>query len=469
MQAISESEYDLPSAEATLAQGNFSINLESSSAGQRTPTISSPTRGQTEELGFTANTTPPGHSFNVDRNPSSGSSSGTSAGASIISTGTWEPSSKRSGSHRRGRSAEPKAASDFDSRAVGNRPRSAGRGRSASGMSERRGRKGHWRSFSSSLTASGDREKRPTSLNMNLQVGDKSSQEQQNPAPPLRRPSTAASTSSGRTLTNSIGNSYSNAFARVIAPFSSSVPSGRGSFSLSGPRSRSASPSPPEVTQVECPSQTPSQQASPQTNSKNVNINLEKAGPSSPTSTRSHRFSKLPFPISKDRGRSTQAASSSIVSLGSSVIEVLSDKTRGLYATKPLPPVDPVPVQFNSGGAWGNAPAPVDNTSGKSRTIERKASVSNSNVYGWSETSRVNSTSATAITAREGETEVMLNEIGEMYPSSSLSLDSRFSAVPKLTFLTQEGMGIIHGRDPRCALGPLPNSNFYKAREGAEW
>ena len=52
--------------------------------------------------------------------------------------------------------------------------------------------------------------------------------------------------------------------------------------------------------------------------------------------------------------------------------------------------------------------------SGKSRIIERKESVGSS-VHGWSETSRVNPTSVNAITAREGETEVMPQEIGEMY------------------------------------------------------
>lgn len=310
----------------------------------------------------------------------------------------------------------PKGASEADSRKAGSRPSSTSRGRSVSGPAEGRGRpRGHWRSISSSITGTGDREKRPASLQISPPVVEKAPQEQHGPG--LRRPSTAASTSSTRTATNSIGNSYTAAFSKVFekpffAPFSTSTPSGRGAFGLTGrTRSRSVSPTPPRPVGEK---QRSSQSFSQTTTANHSTVDLQ--GPASPTSIRSNKFPKLQFPTSKDRGRSSHYTSSSVVSLISSstgIADALVERTKGVYATKPLPPVPPLPTQPCSNMTGGNVPGEESRNFTVPRAAEARESVSRS-VFGRSEASKQNKTFVNGLGARDGEVEVMPTELSAM-------------------------------------------------------
>lgn len=331
-------------------------------------------------------TTLPGVEYRPNTDPSSSSSSEGST--------SWEQDPQT-----RGRSDGPKEA---DANTKGSRPSSASRGIAA--LCERRGRPSpHWRSISSSFAGTGDR---PASLQINPQRVDRTRPVDIHPTPGLRRPSTTASTSGARNITNGISNLYPNTFSRIFTPFSSSAPVGRGS-SVIRPRSRSASPGSSHETQPRHPDSNNFQQATLAQKDENLNLienKNEVPSPSTPTSTRSHRFSKLQFQKSRDKPRSG-ALSASLVSLTSTLTSpIVGDKSRGVYATNPLPPI---PAD--------DSPSTVESVHESSRlkTVEGGGDMS-SNAHGWSETHALGSTESNIGIKGEGEVEVMAEKISRM-------------------------------------------------------
>ena len=323
--------------------------------------------------------------YRSNTDPSSSSSSGGST--------SWEPDSQT-----RGRSDGQQETPEADANAKGPRPSSAGRG-GIIALCDRRGKpNAHWRSISSSFTGTGDR---PASLHVNPQQLDRTRPVDIHPVPGLRRPSAAASTSGARNnVTNGISNLYPNTFSRMFTPFSSSAPAGRGS-SVVRPRSRSTSPGSFHDPQPRRSDFDSLQQASSIQKDESPNLTENKdevPTPSTPTSTRSHRFSKLQFQKSRDKSRSG-AVSASLVSLTSTLTSpIVGDKSKGVYATNPLPPI-PADCSQSTGA----------NVESRVRTVESGGS----SAHGWSETYILGSTEST-IAIQEGEVEVMAGKMSRM-------------------------------------------------------
>ncbi|KAF8471760.1 hypothetical protein BDZ91DRAFT_780632 [Kalaharituber pfeilii] len=418
-QAIHEREFDLPSEEATLEQGDFSITVETfpKGDGQRTPTRSYATQGLSGEFEHSGPVPVNNHLvFGVDNNASSGSSSSTSGTCQGTinnnnTTAIFENAS------RRGRSAGPKPTNSSEQNTISRARSSSARGTSTGRATEGRGRSRHWRALSSTFTGSGDRERRPS----NAHLADSPQLPEQHSGIALRRPSTAASTSSART-TGSF-----QTFSKVWAQFSSPAP-GRGSLS-SRPRSRSSSPGRSNPTQTTQAPSSPSRNpvvSPPQQNHSNSNtagnISVGDApSPTSPVSFRSHRFPKLQFPASRDRDRTRSGLmSSSLVSLGSAVAEAFVDKTKGVYPTKPVPPAHPSPVQAPTGGDVAEG----DNQGGcgdLGRAAEGRAE---SAACAWTESWRMEAGSgSTPCKSREGEVEIMVKDMNSMVVMVSRSGD----------------------------------------------
>ena len=401
---------------------------------QRTPTSTRPTsptctQDMAEEMGFSAiGAAVSNLSFTINaKNTSGGGSLGTSAAGG----GKFDTIPQK-----RGRSAGPAGAS-ADSNT---RSKSSGRGRSATGMAEGRGRsRAHWRSISSSFSNSADRDRdrnrdrdrdrdRPSSSNLHVVDTTASPLDQtQHQGIGLRRPSTAASTSSARTATS--GNTLQNAFNRVFAPLSTSAPSSRGSITFTRPsRSRSASPGAPPagaqfpqqpqnpITRGTVPQLSPAHSQSYTSLSTVQNSSEAHQSPTSPTSGRTSRFPKLAFPTSRDRSR-TGLVSASLVSLSSSIAEALVDKTKGVYATKPLPPVYSQPVQaLNSVGSARGGQYDDHQNGNYSRTDScggggNGGSGTIRSPHAWKER---HSPSTPELRTREGEVEIMGKALSSM-------------------------------------------------------
>lgn len=333
-------------------------------------------------------TTLPDLEYRSNTDPSSSSSSGGST--------SWEPDCQR------GRSDRLQEAPETYAHAKGSQPSPMGRG-GVTALYERCGRSSvHWRSISSSFTGTGDR---PTSLQMSHQRLDGARPIDIHPAPGLRRPSTTASTTGARNIANGISNLYPNTLSRIFTPFSSSAPVGRGA-SVVRPRSRSASPGSSHETQSRRPDSDNLQPAASIQKGESPNLTENKnevPNPSTPTSARSHRFSKLQFQKSKDKSRSG-VVSASLVSLTSSLTSpIVGDKSRGVYATNPLPPIpaDDIP------------PTGVSVEGAHEGSRIRTAEGGGGSAHGWSETYTLGSTESN-IGIKEGEVEVMAEKMSRM-------------------------------------------------------
>ncbi|KAI5808644.1 hypothetical protein DFH27DRAFT_233850 [Peziza echinospora] len=404
-QVIHEHEFDLPSAEATLAQGNYTVVVEGLPERRSTTPTRKPSSAAyggdrlgenfRDELARSGVTTGlPSLVLSLEnKNESSGSSSAGSASGN-------PPPAPETLAAPRGRPAAPESLS-AEAQAGGSASRE--RGSSVGSKLEGRGRaRGHWRSFSSSFS-SDHRERQQSAAGIAVPA----------PAPPPekalssiyhRRPSTSASASS----TPAPSSVHQNAFARVFSPFSSSLPSSKSTRQ----RSRSPSPLPPPGSRDPAQGHRASQSSTynPPANTQ------EPVVPPSPSSARAYIFPKLPFPTSsreRERNRSG-LITGSLVSLTGSIAEALGDKTRGVYATKPLPSLTPLPVQA--------APPPPTNhsrilsSSYDDASIQRDREAKyfgasrNTAGYRWNERETIGTLGG----AREGETEIMPKHLDDI-------------------------------------------------------